>query len=457
MTSPQTTPLLSLLITTALVCLGGCHVFDRASTQAAKPTGEHTCASGTARALDAAGLWVGCDDGAWQWDGKAFVKRLDGRFTAGLEPDKQRAATLLATWDGRVAHIQDGKDPQWVTLPKLTAPEDGVRYNLRPAGLKDAPDSAVVGLYEVDSNRVVAVTAGLGAVVSDDHGKTWKEAVWNQRFDQISGSRPLEIDDLIIAKTGRVAFVVYPEGRAVTYEALAQKLEAGLEDSAEGGSPVVATGFFTDARTEVRAIPLGPSHHLAQAPKEGRSLWLFAQHPSRNEATRFMSIDWGNTYLDTGYYDFRVLQAVGSRKRLTLIGIDDQERPVLYMRGFSGSARFASLDLPGADTEPLSVSIEDNSNPQRALLAQGAKAVAYDLSGVTGDRRLSWYLFPIILGLLLSVVFVGRRYRIERKMMKDIEQTTVRPTLDTQLEAPTTVPAPTEEPPAGDENPSVEG
>lgn len=409
------------LLGAALGLLSGaaaCRSLDRSSMDVAEHRAAHQCAQGNARPVDPARGLIGCGDGIWRWDGAAWHKLLDGAITAGLPAQGERPVTLALLAQGHVARIPLKGEPTLIDLPRLAPPPSGTTYRWQPAGLGEVAPESYVSLHSIDSNRVVAVTSGHGAVVSDDHGLTWEELSWNPRFAGVDGSRPLVIEQLRMTRTGRVAMLLFPEGRDIAAEQFDDMLARGLSDTREGGGPVLVTGFTTSDSAEVRALPLGPEHHALRGPNPGRELWLFVGHHERHESTRFLSRDWGRTFLDTGYYDFRILHADGDGDRFGLIGVDDAGLHLLYMRGRDKYARLASLTLPDPDDDalPMTLSLAPGDWPESAILTQGPHAVLLDLAEVTGDGRLRWTRAPIIILVVLSILLILGRWRYEHTL-----------------------------------------
>ncbi len=413
--------------------LTACDALTDAATDRAQILARHTCAEGQARVLNPVGPWIGCDDGAWLWLGGQWRRQIEGAAFAALPSGPGREAMIVALSEGRFALVKAGAPVRVVKAPRLKPPKGGPFYSWRPPGLADAPDDAVTSLHAVDSGRVLAVTAGNGALISEDDGESWAPTDWNGRFTFLNGSFPLELRDLIATETGRLAFLIFPEGEQIAREQFEQLMSRGAEDTTEGGGPVIATGFLTDQRLEVRAVPIGTAYHLIQPPKEGRQLWLYVGHSSRNETTRYQSMDWGKKYLDTGYYDFQTIAAAGSGRRAAMLGLDDQGRGVVLLRGLERAARFAHVDLPEGEG-PLALSVEDVDLPAAMALARGQTAVAYDLSGVDLDARLLWIYVPIGVLLPLLLTLMLRRLLVERRLARAWEQARATPGLGTEVD-----------------------
>ena len=427
-----------------LTALTGCHVLDEMSTDRAVEVARMTCEAGPARILDPVGRWVGCDEGVSQWRDGAWVRAFEGRASAGVAPRGQRVDLIVAMEDGRFAVVSPGGEARFVRAPRVKAPKGGGFYSWRPAGLEGVEDHAVASLHEVDSGRILAVTASNGALISDDEGQSWKAQKWNPRFDFLHGSRPLSMKHLVATENSRLAFLLYPEGEEIATEQFKMMMTLSeAEDTADGGGPVVVTGFVENQRTEVRALPVGLTHHLVAGIGEGANLWVFVGHPERNESTRYQSNDWGKQYMDTGYYDFRILEAVGSTQRVAMLGNDDRGRDIVYIKGRGTPARFGLVTLPEGQTPRMQLAVDDRSKvPEAMAVARGSVAVFYDLEAVSSDRRLMWYAYPIAALSPLVFFLMLRRFLHERRLKKAWDEAQVTGSLGSEVS-----PEPAEEEP----------
>jgi hypothetical protein len=393
------------------VLLTACGLIDDAVTDRAVSLEPYEC--GTAvLAVGAHHPVVGCEDGAAQLIDGRWVIASQGQVTAILDPPPDGdGRTRFLTRSGKFGVLEQGRPHEFINLPVLRTPQTGAAYSWRPPGLEDVGDEVYTGLYRTGSQDLYAITAGAGATVSEDEGATWQiDAAWNPRFQALDGTRPLDIEDLILSETGRIAFLLHPEGRHLSAKILARLVEEGVEDTTSDG-PKVATGVLSTPGIKVRAVPTGLSHHLVlSADASTRGLWLFVTHPHRAETTRFHSHDWGRFWIDTGYYDFATIHAVGSRRRVALIGVDNRERTMVKVLGADRFSRVAILGPLPPGTGDLVASLDDVTSPTRLLIARGPAAQLHDLSHVGIDLRLAWYYLPATILLLLTLAFMGRRF-----------------------------------------------
>lgn len=402
---------------TSVAILASCSVVDDAVTDYAPTIDTHKCAG--VLAVGAAHPVVACKDGAVQLDGGAWVLASKGQVTAVLEPwPESDGNTRFVTRSGKFGVLLRGKPHDFIDMPVLSPPKGGPVYSWRPPGLADVEDHVYTGLFHTGIGQLYAVTAGAGAAISDDEGATWRPAAhWNRRLEGLDGSRPLEIDSLVLSESGRIAFILHPEGRELSLEKLKQLAEDGEEDTTNGG-PRIAVGLLQGPAMQVRAVPTGLDHHLAIAPGAGpRGLWMFVVHQDRDETTRFQSFDWGKTWLDTGYYDFVTRRVVSSRQRAALLGIDDTGRAVMLILGKGLRARFADIgELPDGR---FLAALDDVAEPQRLVVAGNGLATARDLSDVGPDIRLFWYYVPGVVILALGFPLAIRRFILNLRRRRE--------------------------------------
>jgi hypothetical protein len=354
--------------------------------------------------LPAAGLAV-CGDKTLKLDGAGWAPWLGQAVTAALPLDG--GAWVVASAQGQLGRVEPGGAPTWAKLKPLSKLDDEERYLYRPLGLEEAPLTQVAGLFRVHDNQILAVTVGAGAWSSADEGKTWKEFGWVPRFAALEGPRPIQVRDLVLGEHGKVAFLWDPEGPEASRVALDKLVAAGAEDTTEGG-PRLATGTLFEQKLEIRAIPVGHDPRLIASPKGKSLLWLYLRHPTRHEATRFQSYDWGKTWMDNGYLDQDLAAATGSRRRAALVGLDDAEQPVLRVQRPSGRMAYAKVSLPAGEG-PLRIVLDDLEEPRVLALARGPSLVAYDVSEVKEDPRLLWYYVPLVAFALIALPLVLRR------------------------------------------------
>jgi hypothetical protein len=387
----------------------GCGAADDAVTDYAPTIDEHKCA-GRVLAVGASHPVVSCEDGAVQLLAGQWTLASKGQVTAVLEPwPGSDGYTRFVTRSGKFGVLLRGRPHDFIDMPTLRVPAEGPAYSWRPPGLEDVAATVYTGLYRTGDDQFFAVTAGAGAAISDDAGATWRRSVhWNPRFQLLDGSRPLEIDSLLLSEEGRIAFILHPEGREISAETLAKLDDEGEEDTTTGG-PRLAVGTLNGPGMQVRAVPTAVKHFLGIAPGQApRGLWMYATHPDRNETTRFQSHDWGRTWLDTGYYDFTTRQAISSRRRIALLGTDDRGRSIAWIQGDGPRARFADIgELPEGD---FLAAMDDVEVPQRLVVAGRGSAVALDLSDVGPDVRLFWYYIPAAFVVLIGFPLAVRRF-----------------------------------------------
>jgi len=353
---------------------------------------------------------------------------VDGRFetwlhasvTAVLPASADRPWLVVATDDGRVGVLEAGKrELAFSPSPNLLEISPEPVYAWRPRGLEDVADNAVVRIFPV-KERLVAITAGAGAMESLDGGRSWQYLTFTPRFMYVAGPAPVAVEDLLISESGQVAFLFYPHGKDAAYANLDAQLAARAEDTEHGGGPHVARGHLEDQRMEVHFVRPGLAHHLVQAPDPDELLWLFVQHPTRHEMTRFIGPSWGKAFLDSGYFDFVGLGATGTARRTAWIGERDDGVDVLWFKGASELNRYAIVD--GYDeTKPVLIDLEDHPNPRWLVVAEGPAAGAWDLSPVAPDRRLLRIYLPLGLLTLVILALVIRRLVHERRLRKIYE------------------------------------
>ena len=415
----------------ALAALAACQPIERVTTDRAAPIATVTCEAGPVQLVtfDPAGrplvacpdknLSLGTDDATWT--------ALPGlpAITAWLPPAEGRDAPLVATVDGKLAWLPpDG--PRVIDLPAQPDQGEGTLYGWRPRGLEGVGDAVVVGLFEGYDNKLIAVSAGAGAWISRDGGDSWQVLPWLQRLRQLDGDRPLAIHDLLISDEDQIALLHYPNGVEAAYAP--ERLHAIVTDptlgrplnTRHGGGPHVANGVLTRQHLKSRYLPVGRGHALLRGPgNNGTRLWIMVTHPERHEMTRYISRDWGETYIDVGYYNFTPLAIDDAVARVAIVGRTDRDETILWLSTEGHLNRYAFIDLPegqGASEGPPLLSLPLEPYPERLLLARGATATFYDISDVGADVRLLWYYLPIGLLLLIGGALAVRRALTERQL-----------------------------------------
>lgn len=399
------------LLATALLAswLGGCHKIDAAMTDQAQVVAQLTCPQGALASTPGPRLAT-CEGGpTYQLQDQSWQEILDEQVTAALPLGGGPAPEgwIIATAQGRLGQLRPGQPPALAQAPPLEPPQGTALYRWLLPGAPQAPPERVQGLYPIHDKQVLAVTAGRGAWVSPDQGKTWQVFDWNTRLGYLPGSRPLELRDLTVTRNGKLAFLLYPEGYDIAREQATALLAQGKKDSTEGG-PRLVTGHFFDQKLQLRSIPLGEQEHMVPSAKEEGGLWLFIAHPQRHESTRFFSPDWAQTWLDNGYFDLTLEGALGSWSRTAFVGRRDDDSQVLWMfQAQRRGNRYGYLDLPGQG--PLRLSVDASEQPQVLVAARGDQARAYAVDTLSEDLRLLWYYGPIALLFLLMGPLALRR------------------------------------------------
>ncbi|MEO1271211.1 MAG: hypothetical protein AAFX99_24230, partial [Myxococcota bacterium] len=456
--------LLGLFALTLLLGAVACQPFEHAVSDRAQPIAQHTCTDGPALLVtfDPVGLpLISCPEGNVSWDPNAQRwQPLPGlpSITAWLEPTGDREHPLIATRDGKLALLTP-EGPQILTLPPQPKQGEPILYRWRPHGLGTVEHTTVVGLFEGDHGQLIAVSAGAGAWMSDDGGSHWEVMPWLQRIRQLDGKPPVELRDLVISDEDQIAVLHYPEGAEATYAP--ERLNALLADpdrrkpidTRDGGGPRIANGILTRQRFKARFLPIGRGHRLIRAPgANGTRLWLMITHPTRHEMTRYMSRDWGESYIDIGYFNMRPLAMDGTVARTAIVGRTDNSDDALWIAGDGHLTRYALVELPGTDADgPLLMSLPNSDDPDAMVLARGTHVTAYSLAEVGADIRLLWLYLP--LGILLGVglVLAVRRMMLERRLRSDRQRQLAKHRVAWQ-EAKTTTAHTTTTPEAASEN-----
>ncbi len=319
--------------------------------------------------------------------------------------------TLVGALDGSIYLAEDAG---WTKLSsgELNPKESGI-YTLTDVGFSALRAESIARFYPTEEG-LLALTKGAGAYLAED-GRNFKPTPFAARFSYVKGEKPLRVRSLNIAPDGRMANLVDSEAPPSADEVLALH-NSGVSNTEEGGGPLVVTGLLQSMKVTARSLPLGRKHWLLTAPGEDEDLWLMSTHPERDETTRFISKDYGEHFLDTGYFDFLAHDIRRSDGHVIATGLNDAGAPVFWSKTASQKVVYARLESRFDGDTLFWADVSGEQIPTQLAVTDGQRLVFYNVQNLGADVRLLRYYWVLGFLFLIGLVFVVRRILVERKM-----------------------------------------